>query len=101
MGGNEDGQLGRGSVSFSAQLDWAFVVNISDAVHVQCGQRFTCVLRGGGKVSCFGAGSGTGNNGVANPQLAPFDTIPSGAVDLATGSSHGCATMDDATVKCW
>jgi hypothetical protein len=74
---------------------------ISDAVHVQCGNAATCVLRAGGKVSCFGDGTAIGSGGVADPQLSPFDTIPSGAADLAGGAAQGCAIMADASVKCW
>ena len=98
VGGNSYGQLGRGFTS-SAELDWAFVAGISDAVHVQCGFYATCVLRAGGKVTCFGYGVSVG---AANPhQLTPFDTIPSGAVDLAMGDAHGCAVIEDGSVKCW
>ena len=100
VGNNGYGQLGRGTVGTTARA-WVAVAGINDAVQVQCGEVSTCVLRKGGKVSCWGMAIATGN-GVGNGnQLTPFDTISSGAVDLATGDRHGCAIMEDATVLCW
>jgi alpha-tubulin suppressor-like RCC1 family protein len=100
VGGNGNGQLGRGTYSSIPSPDWDFVAGIDDAIDVQCGELSTCVLHQGGKVSCFGLGLSVGNNGGGNA-LTPYETIPDGAVAIACGDQHTCAIMDDASVKCW
>ena len=99
VGGNGNGQLGQGTTSQIATPDWSFVADINDAVEVQCGELSTCVLRKGGKVSCWGLALAIGNNG-ANA-LTPFETLSGGAVKIAAGDQHVCAIMEDASVKCW
>jgi hypothetical protein len=75
------------------------VSGINDAVDVQCGELSTCVLRKGGKVSCWGFGIAVGNGGTT--VSTPFETLSGGAVSIASGDQHVCALMDDITVKCW
>jgi hypothetical protein len=98
VGGN--GQLGNGIASPDPVSDWYFVAGINDALDVECGELATCVLRQGGKVSCWGFSLSVGNNNAGNA-LTPYETLPSGAVALACGDQHTCAIMDDASVKCW
>ncbi|GBG00561.1 hypothetical protein Rsub_13351 [Raphidocelis subcapitata] len=99
VGGNGNGQLGRGFASGTASADWGFVSGINDAVDVQCGELSTCVLRKGGKVSCWGLGIAVGNGGAT--ATTPFETLSGGAVSIASGDQHVCALMDDITVQCW
>jgi hypothetical protein len=76
------------------------VAGINDAVDVDCGEVSTCVLRQGGKVSCWGLGVAVGNGGAANA-LTPFETLSGGALRLVAGDQHACAILNDASVTCW
>ncbi len=70
-GNNPNGALGAGAGDAGAfsktPLD---VAGITDAVDVSCGLGFTCVIRQGGKVSCWGVND-KGQLGSATPAPAP------------------------------
>jgi hypothetical protein len=53
-GANWDGQLGASSRDM--RDSFVSVTGISDAQHVYVGDSYTCVLRSGGRVTCFGGG---------------------------------------------
>jgi len=111
-GRNSDGQLGDGSLADSASP--VTVTGISNAVTVAAGARHSCALLADGGVRCWGyrgfGGSfgtfpsglmGDGGTGVT-PALTPVTVAGiSTAMALATGGSHSCALLQDASVWCW
>ena len=83
------------------------------ATAIGAGDLHTCALLDDGTVKCWGSGNsgqlGQGNAGMRgdNPgelgdAMAPI-ALGTGrtATAIAVGSSHTCALLDDASVKCW
>lgn len=111
-GDNNDGQLGNGSQTDSASP--VVVTGITSAVSVVAGDRHSCALLADGSVRCWGyrgisTGFGTVRSGLmgdggtgVSPALVPVTVSGmSTAVGLATGPSHTCALLQDASVWCW
>lgn len=111
-GDNNDGQLGNGSQTDSASP--VGVSGIANAVAVVAGDRHSCALLADGSVRCWGyrgfsSGFGTVRSGLmgdggtgVTPALVPVTVSGIGtAVALATGPSHTCALLQDASVSCW
>ncbi|MBC8365681.1 MAG: hypothetical protein H8E59_11835 [Actinobacteria bacterium] len=80
------------------------------AIDVAVGGGATCVVLDGGELTCWGVGNSgmLGNERRDNVGDVPGET--GALVDLGTGRSalavsvgdeHVCATLDDATLKCW
>ena len=69
----------------------------------------TCARTVAGAVSCWGdrswgkAGDGTliEESRDAGKKLSVSGTIVTGAISIASGSSHSCAALGDGTVRCW
>jgi alpha-tubulin suppressor-like RCC1 family protein len=101
VGGNGNGQLGRGTSGSTPLPDWGFVAGITNAVDVECGELSTCVLHKDGKVSCWGLALAVGTGSSTGISTTPQVTISSGALAVALGDQHGCAIINDGTVKCW
>eukprot|EP00004_Rigifila_ramosa_P000590 TRINITY_DN1060_c0_g1_i6.p1 TRINITY_DN1060_c0_g1~~TRINITY_DN1060_c0_g1_i6.p1 ORF type:complete len:2311 (-),score=422.95 TRINITY_DN1060_c0_g1_i6:14-6157(-) len=80
------------------------------AVHLTCGDAFTCVLLATGVVKCFGYNGfgqlGQGHSAHIGDQpgeMPPIDT-PLGSVpvlSLSAGDSTACAVLGNGEVKCW
>ncbi len=78
---------------------------------VAAGRQHSCAILDDGSVRCWGGGSfgqlGYGNqNTVGDDETpgaaGPVDLGPGrSAVAIATGTLHTCATLDDASVRCW
>ena len=111
-GNNNDGQLGNGSQTDAASP--VVVSGIGNAVAVVAGDRHSCALLADGSVRCWGyrgfsSGFGTVRSGLmgdggtgVSPALVPVTVLGmSTAVALATGLSHTCALLQDASVWCW
>lgn len=111
-GNNNDGQLGNGSQTDAASP--VVVSGIGNAVAVVAGDRHSCALLADGSVRCWGyrgfsSGFGTVRSGLmgdggtgVTPALVPVTVSGIGtAVALATGPSHTCALLQDASVSCW
>lgn len=111
-GSNDDGQLGNGSTIDSASP--VVVSGIANAVAVVAGSRHSCALLADGSVRCWGyrgisSSFGTVRSGLmgdggtsVSPALTPVTvTDINTAVALATGPSHTCALLQDASVWCW
>lgn len=111
-GDNNDGQLGNGSTTDSASP--VAVSGIGNAVAVVAGDRHSCALLADGSVRCWGyrgisGGFGTVRSGLmgdggtgVSPALVPVTVSGiSTAVALATGPSHTCVVLQDASVWCW
>jgi alpha-tubulin suppressor-like RCC1 family protein len=101
-GYNLDGQLGNGETAnrHDQPVD---VAGLTGAVSVACGGNFSCAVRAGGTVACWG------NNGSGQLGTGGFDafTTPTqvtnldSVVSMAAGQSHACAVKNDGTVWCW
>lgn len=111
-GSNNDGQLGNGSTTDSASP--VVVSGMANAVAVVAGSRHSCALLADGSVRCWGyrgisGGFGTVRSGLmgdggtgVTPALTPVTVSGiSTALALATGPSHTCALLQDASVWCW
>jgi alpha-tubulin suppressor-like RCC1 family protein len=83
------------------------------ATYVVGGADFSCVLNTAGEVECWG-GNASGQLGQGDTQTRGDNANETGwylspvqlgtgrrATALAAGSSHACALLDNATVKCW
>ncbi len=102
-GENSDGQLGNNDPMGARSATPVDVVGITDATGIACGASFSCALRAGGAVSCWGNGlGGQLGNGLKQLQPSPGPvSMLSDAVALSAGESHACAVKRDGTVVCW
>ena len=105
-GGNDQGQLGNGTVTASTAP--STVVGITSAVAVAAGNTHTCALITGGTVRCWGQGGngqlGDGQSGDPGTQLRLTPVTVSGINDataIAAGGFHTCAIVTNGAVKCW
>lgn len=76
---------------------------LSEVTRLSVGRLHTCVVHGGGKVSCWGSSwdGALGVPGDSRPEPIQV-TLPAPAVDVAAGSgTHTCAVLDDGSVRCW
>lgn len=102
-GENSDGQLGNGDATGTRSAAPVDAVGITDAIGIACGASFTCAIRSGGGVACWGNGLG-GQLGNGTKQLQPSPgavSMLAGAVALSAGESHACAVKSDGKVVCW
>lgn len=105
-GRNDGFQLANGGTARSASP--TAVLGLVDAVEVAAGELHTCARRRSGGVVCWGknsAGQGgvEGATNLSSPtpvQRADGEPLM-GAVELAAGSSHTCARIEDGSVLCW
>lgn len=101
-GYNLDGQLGNGESGnrLGTPVD---VKLLNDATNVAAGSNFTCALRVGGSVACWGGnlsgqlGLGKADQGRNTPALVTLGPARS----LAAGEAHACAALFDGSVFCW
>jgi alpha-tubulin suppressor-like RCC1 family protein len=102
-GYNYSGQLGNGE-TLSQRSAPVQVSGINDAVAVEGGSTFTCALRAGGGVACWGAnysgqlGNGTKGGEAATP--VPVAGV-NDAVALGVGDVHACVVRRGGAVACW
>ncbi len=104
-GENDWGQLGiPGFVSVPFPV---FVSGLAAApVNLAAGEEHTCALLADGRVQCWGGDAdGQLGNGTSSwfPQVSPvFVTgLADKAIDLAAGSWHTCALLQNGHVQCW
>ncbi len=64
------------------------------------GGHFTCALRDGGDVTCWGDNT-YGELGTAAATSTRTHFVLPGAVDIAAGGAHACALRADGRVLCW
>lgn len=117
-GDNNVGQLGISGSSSSASVDvlttGASPKALDRVIDVGVGSTFACALTeaaAGGKVYCWGGGSGsqlgdgtTAARAAAGPiasALAPVKVDLTGARLLAVGDSGACVVIGDRDVRCW
>ena len=105
-GKNDDRQLGVDTGGLPATKPVELRALRGQLEAISAGNRFTCALLTGGKVSCWG-GSTLGTN--EGPETKRFDARPvltisrvelTGAQSICTGFDHACAVRDDG-VWCW
>jgi len=102
---NGAGQLGLGS---TAQQTTPQTVNLGTgrtAVSVSLGSSHTCAILDDASLKCWGQNiNGQLGLGSTTQQTTPqFVDLGTGrtAVSVSLGSSHTCAILDDASLKCW
>jgi alpha-tubulin suppressor-like RCC1 family protein len=109
-GVGSSGQLGNGV--FDAQFTPVVVGLVSNAVRVAAGYRHSCAITESGDVYCWGNNDDLQLGGVIPsmnvirpgseyPDAVVVHGLPGPAVDIAAGSYHTCAVIDDGTVWCW
>ncbi len=111
------GQLGYGNATTIGDTETPGSVEPVDlgagrsATAISAGSQHTCALLDDAKVRCWGYG-GNGQLGYANTLSVGDDETPGsvGPVDvgagrtatsISAGRQHTCATLDDASVRCW
>jgi alpha-tubulin suppressor-like RCC1 family protein len=99
---NNLGQGGNEQTNYSAT---AYVVEgLVDATSVALGNGFSLALRASGEVVAWG-NNATGQLGVASAVTSRWEQeeVPglTDAVQLAAGSAHACAVVEDGTALCW
>jgi uncharacterized repeat protein (TIGR01451 family) len=120
-GGNNVGQLGLGNTTgrgdnageMGDSLPAADLGSGRTAVGITAGDQYTCATADNGQVKCWGSGSsgrlglgdanhrGDGATEMGNNLPAVALGADRTATAVTTGTSHTCAVLDDATVKCW
>ncbi|MCB9730845.1 MAG: hypothetical protein H6744_19920 [Deltaproteobacteria bacterium] len=106
-GWNVNGQLGKGGSVGGTALAPTPVVGLVDAVALAVGEDHSCAIRAGGRLVCWGDGSGWSlGNGLANDGTQPVDVAPgkAGLVlarAVVVGVSHTCALTLEGGVACW
>jgi alpha-tubulin suppressor-like RCC1 family protein len=111
----DNGQLGLASTASIGDDEHPALVGAVNlgvaATAVTAGGRHSCAILTGGSVRCWGDGVyGALGNGLSDdigddeqPSTAPVVNLGAGrtATQIAAGSSHTCALLDNATVRCW
>ena len=102
-GDNSRGQLGDGTV-----LDRPIPVPVSTlpggVTAIAAGADFTCALRTGGGVQCWGANwGGQLGDGTTTSSAVPTEVsgLSSGATRIAAGGGHACAITTGGSLSCW
>lgn len=112
-GSSTSGQLGYANTDFIGddELPTAVApVELGDAaIQIAVGQRYSCAILKGGKVTCWGSAS-LGQLGYGNTDVIGDDETPAsaGTIDLGgiatqvtAGGGHTCALIEDGSVRCW
>jgi alpha-tubulin suppressor-like RCC1 family protein len=100
-----DGSLGHGVAGSSVTP--VVVSSLTDAVvqapSIAVGPRISCVVRAGGRVSCWGQGdTGQLGDGVSEYALTPVTVASlSDAIAVTVGGDHACALRSAGSVVCW
>ncbi|MEI8256476.1 MAG: hypothetical protein WCJ30_12450 [Deltaproteobacteria bacterium] len=102
-GANNNGQLGDGSTT--QRVAPTVVGAMTNADAIAAGDSHTCVHRGGatGPVQCWGQNTyGQLGNGSTTQSAVPVAvTGLTGALHVAAGVGHSCATLSSGAVRCW
>ncbi|WP_198154698.1 RCC1 domain-containing protein [Plesiocystis pacifica] len=103
-GRNDLGQLGRPTGKDTFTADPAPIPDL-DAVSIAAGPNQVCAARREGAVVCWGDNPAgqlgrPGAQPIRRPQPVTAAKITN-AVEVAVGSAHGCARLEDGKVTCW
>ncbi len=110
-GYNGGGQLGNGTSSGpetctshqTCSTKPVQVIGIDDATAISAGGGFTCALRSGGAVDCWGNNvAGQLGDGTTSSRSTPAQ-VPGvmGATAIAAGDTSVCARLSNGGVDCW
>lgn len=78
------------------------VPGLRDVVRVAAGSDFSCALRRGGELQCWGEDrDGQLGDGGSEVQARPVAVAIGPVADLSLGSAHACAALRDGTAWCW
>ena len=101
-GHNGNGELGDGEEDGNSSVP-VEVVGIADATAIAAGWLYSCALRQGGTISCWGYnGNGELGDGTGDDSLMPVGVAGiSDAVAVAAGDDHSCALRQGGTISCW
>jgi len=96
------GQLGDGANNASL-TPVAGATGITDANQIVAGDQFTCAVRSGGQVACFGQNDNgqLGNGTTTNSDVPVTVTGLTSATQVAAGMVHACAVLAGGQVECW
>jgi alpha-tubulin suppressor-like RCC1 family protein len=96
------GQLGDGADNASL-TPISGAVGIGDATQVVAGGQFTCVVRAGGQVACFGQNDNgqLGNGTITDSDVPVTVSGLTNATQVAAGMVHACAVVANGQVACW
>jgi alpha-tubulin suppressor-like RCC1 family protein len=116
-GWNDYGQLGDGTVEHqgddSGEISRLLAVDLPRIEVVSVGWGWKCAVLATGSVKCWGWNSlgqlGLGDTeprgGAASELPSALPTVELGtgrtAVTIDVGTTHSCALLDDASIKCW
>lgn len=102
-GANNEGQLGVGTTDGDAHATHAVIAGFSNVTRVAAGYAFTCMLRTGGEVLCWGDNfyGQLGDGSMMNRSRPIGVTLPAAAVGLYAGQDHACALLADGSAQCW
>jgi len=115
-GRNTEGQLGNGPATGNSTTP-VTVSTITNAVALDVGESYSCVVLADGTVACWGTGAtGELGNGTTAMSLVPVSVSGiTNAVAVSVGNSfdktsnttvdsiykHACALLSDGAVRCW
>jgi len=102
-GSNGWGELGDGDISSTPVATPVMVDGLTDAVRLAAGQQWTCALRTGGTLACWGDNrNGQLGDGTTMFRPRPVE-VPglSGVVHVAAGRKHACAVTSEGALWCW
>lgn len=104
-GSNASAQLGRPALSATDAQGSTQLVDLGgadDSTSAAAGESYSCALRRGGAVVCWGS-IFSSDLDPAEALNAPPREVPglSGAVQISVGSSSACALRGDRSVACW
>lgn len=101
-GDGVNGQLGNGASNVRSPSPVP-VSGMSDAVRVAAGGNFTCVVRRGGGVACWGGNTnGQLGNGTNDERNVPTPvTNLTTAAQITAGQAHACVVTTSGAVFCW
>ncbi len=99
--GSSGGQLGTGNAFADLKYPGQVVGLTANVIKTEAGFSKSCALVGDG-VRCWGTGAGDGYS-LENSYSTPVIPVglSSGVSDIAVGSTHSCALLNNGSVKCW
>ena len=102
-GMNRDRQLGDGTTT--NRFSPVTVQGVSNAVDITSGASFVCVLLPDKTIQCWGYNSsgqlGVGSAAVQTSVVSPVGISSAVEIESGPNSSHVCARLADATIRCW
>jgi hypothetical protein len=102
-GDNAYGRLGNSTTGDHSNVP-VTVAGLTDAVAITAGERHSCALLDDGTARCWGDNTGgqLGNGTTGGHSNVPVTVAGlTDSLEIAPGSLHSCAALDDGTARCW